>query len=394
MIRTRKYKLYPNKQQKERLNNVLEACRFLYNSALQERKEAYRTKKVSISFYDQEKELTECRKEFPEIASVNRQVETDILMRIESAYRAFFAKIKNGAKAGLPRYKGKDRYDSFTYPSQFRVSNNRVNLSKIGIIKFRPRIENIPEIKTCTIKRELDKWHIYFSYSLEDVKKKPVSSKVIGLDLGTKDIISLSNGEKIKCPRFYEKSQKQLKFRQQRLFRKEKGSNRRKKAKVLLSKFFDKIARQRYDFNHKLSKTLINQYDLIGCEDLEIDKMTEGSYYAKSIYDAGWGQLVYMLTYKAEEAGKWVIPVNPSFTSQTCSECGSRSLVFAERTAVCKDCGLIMDRDTNAAINILKRTFEWLGTNHRREGGYELDEARSLKGGNSGGSSNGTNKIL
>lgn len=377
MIRTRKYRLYPKGWQKILLENTLESCRQLYNSALEERKCAYKMRGVTIHLNHQLRELTECRACFPEMSQINRRTQHDALLRLDRAFQGFFRRIKAGRKAGYPRFKSKNRYNTFTYNGDFDVYERGVRLSKIGGIRTRPSIEEkFSNVCLCHIVCENDKWYVIMACKFSDVEKKSINrDSVIGIDLGTDSFITLSNGEKVENPKFFEHAQKLLKLRQQRLSRRKKGSKRRVKARVLVAKTHQKIRQQRYDFHHKISRQLIDKYDVIGYEDLRIDKMTKDSYFAKSINDAGWRDFINMLAYKAEDTGKWAVPVNPAYTSQICSECKSmNSLQVSDKIYICKDCGLVKDRDTNAAVNILQKA---MGTIARGEGFFELDEARS-----------------
>jgi putative transposase len=290
----------------------------------------------------------------------------DILIRLDKAFKNFFRRVNRGEKPGYPRFKSKDRFNSFTFPqSGFKIKRGKVILSKICAIKLIQHRE-IPKegkIKTCAIKRDVDQWYASFVVELPDVKieKKEIKSAV-GVDVGLNEIATLSTGEKIQNPQWFRKSEKKLAKEQRKLSRKKKGSENRKKQKVNVAKVHRKIRNQRKDFHHKLSRELVNRFDLIVFEDLKIKNMVKNRYLAKSISDAAWNELVSFVSYKAEEAGKIVELVNPNGTSQLCSSCGMEvKKSLAVRMHHCPYCGLVMDRDKNAAINILNRGLEKIG---------------------------------
>jgi len=351
MKRTYKYRIYPNKTQKEKLEFVLSSCRFLYNSALRNRIEAYRYG-VSINYDDQSWELSEIKKEISEFNNIHSQVLQDVLRRLDKAYKNFFRRVKLHQNPGFPRFKGKDRYDSFTYPQLgFQLEHDKINLSKIGKIKLRYHREIRGVVKTCTVKKEIDQWYICLSCKIENnvVNKEKVENP-IGIDVGLASFLTDSNGIKIENPNFLIKSEEKLKEIQSK-FSKKKS----RKQKTKLQRLHRKVRNQRKDFHHKLSRKLVNKYDCICFEDLNIKNMINGGEYNKSIHDVGWNQFLNMIEYKAEEAGIHSIKVDPSYTSINCSKCGFP--VYKDihiRTHSCPNCGLSIDRDHNAAINILR----------------------------------------
>jgi len=271
--------------------------------------------------------------------------------------------VKNGDdKAGFPRFKSKDRFNSFTFPqSGFKIEQDKLVLSKIGTIKLIQHRE-IPEegiIKTCAIKRDVDQWYVTFVVELPDIEvegKEINPASAVGIDLGLTDMATLSTGEKISNPKWLRASEKKLAKEQRRLARKKKKSNNRKKQKAVVGTVHRKIRNQRSDFHHKISKELVADYDLIVFEDLKIKNMVKNPYLAKSISDAGWNQLVGFTSYKAEYAGKTMELVNPRRTSQECCICGNiQQMPLSQRIYHCSNCGNVMDRDENAAINIRNR---------------------------------------
>jgi len=342
------------------MNQWLDTCRHLYNNSLAERKEVYKRDNNSINYYDQANALREAKKTNEWLQNVHSQVLQDVLRRLDKSFQNFFQRVKNGEKHGYPRFKSKDRFNSFTFPqSGFGIEEGKLILSKIGAIKLIQHRE-IPKeaiIKTCAIKRDVDQWYVIFVVDLPDVEieKKEIKSSV-GIDLGLNEIATLSNGEKVDNPRWLRESERKLAKEQRKLSRKKKGSQNRKKQKRIVGTVHRKIRNQRSDFHHKISKELVANYDLIVFEDLMVKNMMKNHFLAKSISDAGWNELVSFVSYKAAEAGKIVELVNPNGTSQLCSRCGMEvKKSLAVRTHRCPHCGLVMDRDKNAAINILNR---------------------------------------
>jgi putative transposase len=352
-MKTYKYRLYPTKTQKLKLESTLNDCRWLYNSALEQRKIAYRQFGVSLNYYKQASELKELG-----FKHIHSQVLQDVLKRADKAFQNFFRRVKLGEKPGYPRFKGYGWYDSFTYPqSGFNLTDNKLKLSKIGTIKVKLHRKIKGTIKTCTIKRELNNWYVCFACEVEPMPL-PKTNKVIGVDMGLEKFATLSDNTMIENPKYLRKSESKLKCEQRKLSRKKKGSNQRKKQRERVAKLHRKIRNQRTDFLHKESKKLVDNYDVIVFEDLQIKNMVKNHHLAKSISDASWSKFIEYTTYKAENAGKMVKFVNPRNTSQICSSCGltvKKSL--AVRVHKCT-CGLTLDRDVNAAINILR-----LGTN-------------------------------
>jgi putative transposase len=271
---------------------------------------------------------------------------------------AFFRRITNGEKPGYPRFQGRNRYNSFTYPQASNGSvkfvDGKLKLAKLGTIKIKLHREIEGKIKTCMIKHEGDQWYAIFSVDLGRAPRKVVPQTSVGIDVGLTSVISLSNGEQVNPPKFYRNAEKKLAVQQRRLSKKQKYSNNWKMQCKVVSKIHRKVANQRKDFNHKLSRDLVNDYDLVVFEDLKIRNMVKNHHLSKSIHDASWGQLIQMTEYKAEEAGKHVELVNPYNTSQTCSNCGNIvKKGLSARIHTCPHCGLVLDRDVNAAINIL-----------------------------------------
>ena len=361
MLKTYKYRLYPTRKQTEKLEWTLETCRVLYNSCLVDRNRHYKETCKGLSRIDQQKILVQDKKNITCLKDIHSQVLQDVLFRVEKAYKAFFRRVKEksktGGKAGYPRFKQTGRYDSITYTqSGFEIIDSKLKLSKIGHIKLKLHRSINGIIKTCNIKKEIDKWYACFSVEYKPAIK-PIPDKQIGIDMGIKSFAVLSNGKVIDNPKYLVKSEERLIKKQKRLSNKIKGSNNRKKAKVSVARLHKKVSNQRKDFQHKLSREIIGNYGYIAVEDLQIKNMVKNHNLAKSISDAGWGQFLSFLTYKAEEAGCYVEKVNPRYTSKMCSHCGNiyHDMTLSVRKWTCPVCNTAHDRDRNASINILNK---------------------------------------
>lgn len=354
MLKTFKYRLYPTPKEKEAIEQTLMLCRWLYNSALEQRIFAYKNRNVSVSYNKQQNELPQLKRELPEYKQIHSQVLQDVLKRLDRSYQNFFRRIKKGEKAGFPRYQGRNRFNSFTYPqSGFSLQGNQLKLSKIGTVRVNVHRPLEGKVKTCTIVRQNNAYYVAFSCEVE--QKVQLTGKQVGIDLGVSDLAITSDRRFHKNHQYLRHSEKQLKRLQRIVSRRKRGSNRRKKAVRLLAKKHEKIANQRKDRNHKVSRELVNEYDLIVFEDLNIKGMVKNHRLAKSIHEVAWNQLVTFTMYKAEEAGKEVKLVDPYNTTQECFNCGEIvKKTLADREHRCS-CGYVEHRDINAAKNILKR---------------------------------------
>lgn len=354
--RTYRYRLHPNRGQCEALNQTLGMCRWPYNSALQERRDAYRGNGVALSRFDQQNELPECKLQNPELNVVYAQTLQDVLRRLDLAFKSFFRRVKSGGKPGYPRFKPSDRYNSFAYPQGgFRVDGNKLMLSKVGAVRINMSRPITGNVKTLAITRNgRGMWYACFSTVTEREVVPREVNRAVGIDLGLTAFLATSDGETISNPKWFRRGEHKLGQAQRLLSRKARGSSNQKKQKVVVAKVYEKIRNQRLDFHHKLSKRFVGTYDLIAYEDLNIKGMVQNHKLAKSISDAAWGMFLQKLLYKAEEAGVTMVGVNPRGTSQVCSGCGAAvPKLLSERVHRCS-CGLEIDRDVNAARNILK----------------------------------------
>jgi putative transposase len=284
----------------------------------------------------------------------------DVLHRVDKSFKAFFRRVKNGAeKVGYPRFQGRNRYDSFTYPDPYgagyKIEDGKLHLSKIGAIRIFLHREIEGKIKTCTIKRDGDQWFASFSVELPDPEPKEIKTS-IGVDVGITTLATLSDGTKIENPKTLNKYDSKLRKAQKHLSRKKKRSNNRNKQRIKVARIHRKIRNVRKDVLHKASRILADTYDQVIFEDLQIKNMVKTHHLARSIYDASWGMLINFTTYKAEYAGGVVGLVNPRRTSQECCVCGNiQPMPLSQRVYVCSACGNTIDRDHNAAINIENR---------------------------------------
>jgi len=362
--KTFEYRLYPTSSQRHALDRALEECRWVFNQTLSIRKDAWEQRKESIGLYATNALLPKWKQERPSLSLVYSQALTDAQERVDLALKAFFRRVKAREKPGYPRFRGGGRYDSLTYPQfGFALGDNSVKVSKIGLIKaivHRP-IEG--EIKTLTLKRHsTGKWYACFSCETEH-EPLPLSREAVGIDVGLDNFATLSTGERIANPRFLRTAEKALAKAQRKFSRTEKSTLERGPQHKAISRIHERIANQRKDFAHKLSRNLVNNHGIIAFEKLDIRKMRGNHRFAKSIADASWGQLMSFTAYKAECAGRSVTLVDPENTSKRCSQCGS--LVdkdLSVRVHSCPICGLVLDRDLNAAINILALGLQGMGS--------------------------------
>jgi putative transposase len=349
-----KFRMYPTKQQETQLDLTLETCRHLYNTALADRKNCYELEGISRSYKDQSVTLTSEKKE-GKWQHVFSQVSQDVLRRVDKAFKSFFRRVKAGDKPGYPRFKGEGWYKSFTYPQAgFKLEGSKLALSKIGSVRIFRHREVEGKIKTCTIKKDkLGHWYaILVSEILDPV---PVEPKIaIGVDVGLKSLVALSTGETAQYLKYYVEDEKRLSVAQRNLSRKKKGSGNRQKAKAKVAKLHQKIQNHRDEFLHQVSRKIVDLADVIVFENLNIQGMLKNHNLAKHIQDHSWGKLIQFTQSKAAKAGKVVELVNAAYTSQKCSRCGIIvPKALTERVHLCPNCGLELDRDINASLNIV-----------------------------------------
>jgi len=321
---------------------------------------------VSLCYYfNNLKYLKSVNKYKPELIEVFSQTLQNVQERVDLAFMAFFRRVKSGEEPGYPRFKGKGWYDSFTYPQLgFKLNNGVLRLSKIGDIKIKLHRPIEGKIKRLTVRRAATgKWYACFSVEVEDLPKLPwKDGSLVGVDVGLESFATLSNGEKIANPRFFRTEEAELARVQRKLSKATKGTPERKKALKVVMRVHERIANKRYEFAHRISNQLVKKHGLIAFEDLNIKGMTKNHCLAKSIHDVAWNMLVTLTTYKAASAGSMVVLVDPRNTSKMCSRCGILvEKKLSDRVHNCSQCGLSMDRDWNAAINILRLGLQSVG---------------------------------
>jgi putative transposase len=346
----------------------IEATRRLWNDALAHRKTRWESDKRSTSYNMQAAVLTSEREKDAGLGGLHSQVAQDVLRRLDKAMKSFF-----GHRAKHPKFKKRSTAGSFTYPQAYNgsakpdVLRRRLYLSKVGNIRtvFHRPLPKDALPKTCTVVREPDgRWFASLVFEdvvpLQDLVTNFVS--VVGIDLGLKSLIVTSDGMEVEHPRFLRKAEKRLKHLQRALSRKKKGSKNRFKARRRVASQHARVRRQRTDFNHKLSTQLVKAHELIALEDLRIRNMMRNHKLAKSIQDAGWGQLVRFTEYKALSKGKRVVRVNPVYSTQECFHCGTLNKIALDvREFDCVGCGRHLRRDLNASCVVLKRGLAKVG---------------------------------
>jgi putative transposase len=319
MLYSYAYRLYPNRLQTEALARLLELHRELYNAALEERREAWRRSRVSLTYTDQANQLKDIRTLRPEVAALNYSACQQTLRRLHKAYQAFFRRMRTGDTPGYPRFKSRSRFNSvaFVFGDGATRRNGRLNLQGIGVIKV--------------------KWH------------RPLPGSAV-----IKQVV-------VKRPGDAWSAERQLRRQQRRVARRQRSSQGWRQAVRQVAKTHGHIANQRRDLAHQLSTRLVRTYRLIGVEALNVQGLAR-SRLAKSVHDAAWAQLLAMLDYKVAKTGSRVIRVDPRGTSQMCSGCGREvPKDLGQRVHRCPHCGLELDRDVNAARNILRLALNSLG---------------------------------
>jgi putative transposase len=371
MLKAYKYRLYPSKAQQLFLEQTVETCRRWYNTCLAERKEAYENEKRSVSKFEQLRKVRELKQSNPDAENVHSHILQIVVQDLDKASQSFFRRVKAGETAGYPRFKGKNRFDSFglkEYGNGFKIEGRRLKLSGIGRLRVRWYRTIEGEIKTVRIRRQAGKWYACFAC---EVNEQPLqlTGQCVGVDVGVHHLLATSDNEVVDNPRWYRNAQAKLRILQRTVSRRAKGGSNRRKAVLALQCQHEYIANSRKDFLNRLAHSLIARYDFIALEDLQIKGMVRNRHLSKSILDAGWGYLKQRLADKAVEAGRQLVLVNPSYTSKTCSSCGVlfEGLSLADRWIECS-CGLSMDRDVNAALNTLawarSARVLWVGQTH------------------------------
>jgi len=359
MNRNYRFRLYPSKAQEMEMLEVLDSCRRLYNHFLGEWK---KTEKIPPK-YDLQAQIPSLVKKHSDLENVYSRTRQYVLWQLYSNLRGLRGLKERGRKVGRLRFKKYGRYKSFVYNhAGFGLIGNKLRLTKIGEIPIKLHREINGEIKQVIVKREQSgKWFAIFSVETE-IEKLGTTNKAVGLDLNIDNYLADSEGEKVEHPHTLLRLEEKLAREQRRLSRMKKGSKNRLKQIYKVARIHERITDRRRDFLHKLSHYYVDNYDIIAVEDLAVKEMMESSYNAKNTVDSSWSTFIQMLSYKAEGAGRTLAKVDPKNTTQNCSRCGNR--VYKQiwvREHRCPSCGLVMDRDHNAAINILNKALKEVG---------------------------------
>jgi putative transposase len=358
MILSYKFRILPDRVMTQKLLEALDTCRWLYNKLL-EKVNTARDEGRKLSTYETQNLIPNLKVENPKLSKVYSKVLQMVNYTLHSNISSLVALKKRGKKVGHLRYKGDGWYNTLNYnQSGFKVDqdHSRLHLSKIGNIKIKLHQKIKGRVKAVVIKREGRNWYAIIQAD-QEIMSLPETGKSVGIDVGLKAFAVDSDGNSIENPRYVEKSAKRLAKYQRKLARCKKGSNNRKEIKAKISKTHKRINNQRDDFLHKLSRLYVNNYDNICIEDLDVKGLKEKGHNTgmhRSIHDAAWAKFAFMLSYKAQSAGRKLIKVDPRNTTQRCSAC--ESIVkkeLSDRTHECPYCGFSCDRDYNASINIL-----------------------------------------
>ncbi len=374
MRRAYKFRVYPTSGQASRLAQCLRDHQRLYNAALEERREAWRMRRASIRYGQQSGQLKDIRGFDPDQARWSFSSQQATLRRLDKAMAAFYRRCKAGQKAGYPRFKALDRWDSVEWPSdgdgcRWKPDMGRVYLQGVGHVKVHAHRPVQGRVKTISAKREGRRWYVVLSCDDVPARPIPATGREVGLDVGVARFATTSDGEVIASPRYTRKSADEMAAAQQSLSRKQRGSANRKRARAKVAEVHRRVRNRRADFHHKTARALVRECDVIALEDLCITNMTRSasgtleepgtnvaakSGLNRSILDAGWGQFMSILAGKAEDAGRRIVLVNPRNTSITCHQCGARCTRPRQDTVICPAHGA-MDADVNGARNICAR---------------------------------------
>lgn len=362
MLRTYKYRIYPNGSQKENIQKTVDACRFVYNWALETNGTAYKKNGRGLSEFDLNNMLKELKTEHSFLQDAYSQALQQSVRRLRKAFQNFFRRVKQGETPGYPKFRSRRNHrQSFDVPQFFKVDfeKRRVYLPKIGWIKtiFHRKLTGIA--KTCTI-ISTKSGTFFICIVAEDGKSLPTKKRVtnktsVGIDVGLTTYATLSTGEKVENPRFLQSSLKRVQCLHRRLSRKKKGSKNEEKARIRLAKCYERISNQRADFQHKLSTELIHENQGIIVESLNVSGMRTNRRLSKAISDAAWSSFLNMLRYKSDLHGVTLIEVGMfEPTTKICHKCGFKNdhLTLSDRKWTCPECKTTHDRDINAALNI------------------------------------------
>ena len=356
-LKAYKYQLNPQGGQFEMLNKHFGCSRFVYNWGLNRKSEEYAKTKKNISCFDLIKEITLLKKEeeYKWLSEIQSQTLQMSLRCLDNAFTSFFHK-----KSEYPNFHKKKNRQSFQYPQGVKIKDNMIYLPKIGWIKyFKDKRDLNGIIKTVTVsKTPTNKYYVSVLCQQEEEypeKKEIKQATAVGIDLGVKDLAITSNGEVFENKKYLGRNLSRLRIEQRKLQRCKKGSNRREKQRMVVARLYEKITNERNDYLHKITTSLVNEYDTIVMEDLNIKGMMQNKHLSRSIGEMGWSIMLNMFKYKCEQYGKNFIQIGmfePS--SKRCHNCGyiNKDLKLSDREWICPKCGKKQSRDIGAALNI------------------------------------------
>ena len=365
VARAYKFRIYPDDIRQEEIDERLILAQQFYNKILEKSIESYKNRETKVSMAQFNRFVKEIIQDDKKYLKLYSQTRCEIELRLMKAYQNFFRRTKEGnKKAGFPRFKSKDRYKSITYPQDNgsfmiikRNKKHMLRVSRIGSMQIELHREIEGKIKTLTIKKKAGEYFAIFTAITEMELPKIEDTNPVGIDLGINSFIATSDETKVEKPKFVKKAEKHIARWQRKIARRKKGSKRRENAKLQLQKKWEHATNQSLDFAHNLSNKLIQSgHTSFVVEDLHIQNMVKNHRLAQSIQNASWNTFIRLLSYKAESAGMKVIKVDAMNTSKECSNCGNiQDIPLSVREYNCIRCGMQMDRDINASINILHR---------------------------------------